>query len=115
MFTPVNKFTVDRSKWGHGLNGQGGSLRKSNGCMCVLGFYGKACGLSDGELTASGGWLSAADSRVTSNHTTITRINDRKAEVGKKHGRAYKEARLIALFKRLGIKLAFKGQPKQIA
>lgn len=49
----VKEFTVVRPMWARG--GQNGEalLKNEDGAMCCLGFYGKACGATEGELLGS--------------------------------------------------------------
>lgn len=41
------KVTIDRAKW---LRGEQSVLADGNGCMCVLGFVGAACGIPVKEM-----------------------------------------------------------------
>lgn len=44
------EFTIDRRKWLRGKGKEFSKLLRSNGEMCCVGFYAKACGLSDNAI-----------------------------------------------------------------
>lgn len=45
------KLTIDRTKWLRGAGCEPSRLlRKEDGKMCCLGFYAKACGLTDDDI-----------------------------------------------------------------
>lgn len=50
----VKKLVIDRSKWLRGKPGDGVLLRPEDGRMCCLGFLGRACGLTEGEINSQG-------------------------------------------------------------
>lgn len=46
----AKKFTIDRSKWYRGKGDCNSKLLRKDGSMCCVGFYAKACGLSDEDI-----------------------------------------------------------------
>lgn len=48
----IKSFTIDRSKWVRGGKGGEACMLNKQGNMCCLGFYAKACGLTDDQLVS---------------------------------------------------------------
>lgn len=115
----VKEFTIDRSKW---LRGEGSAdsflVRASDGKMCCLGFYGKACGILKKEMRGmqepdevgqkfedAAPWLFDGVSGPSGVCATLMRENDTVGGVGRDRERKVKE-----LFAEHGVKVKFVGK-----
>lgn len=48
------EFVIDRKKWYRGRGSANSALLRSDGTMCCMGFYAKACGFEDREILDAG-------------------------------------------------------------
>jgi hypothetical protein len=132
----IKQFTVSRSKWGRGATG-GVLLREDSRKMCCLGFFCRAAGIEPKTIRGVGApdqlilekseeltkpqkecllplidsdyaAMVDTESRAVDNNNTcysLMSVNDTiKGKYAKDENR---EARLIELFKQLGIKVKF--------
>lgn len=107
----ITELIIDRAKWGTG------SLLRSDGKMCCLGFLSKACGVPNELILHSGypyyEWIKefglnkefAAPIHSASRSTSAAIINDSTVLSNE-----VKEAKLIKLFADNGITLSFVGE-----
>jgi hypothetical protein len=105
------KLVIDRSKW---LRGEGQDesylLRKKDGKMCCLGFYGLACGLTEEDILMKGtpeevevfwgpgSWLVSG----IMDANELMSIND-----GRHRSAKERELKIAALFSKHGVEVEF--------
>lgn len=132
----INSLVIIRSKWARQTEGvdKGGSmLMNSQGCLCCLGFVGRAVGIASNFLEDIGSPKDCACEDVVGSESEVAKwpqafapleeedslvsskaieINDNGVTTD-----AYKEAALTTLFASVGIKLTFEnglGDPLQL-
>lgn len=122
----MKEFTIDRATWLHGdiqrmfgTTTEGSCLLDGDGNRCCLGFYLKACGVSDRKMLLELGpadvenipkqarWLTRGDTELTESKIgcQLIRVND-----SKKLHPATRERKIKELFASQGVTLKFEGR-----
>lgn len=113
----VKSFTIDRAKWGKG------ACLNEDGTMCCLGFYAKACGLTNSDIKLWGvphygvpSWATLAESYgLHSDVSNLVSWNDNSHASGGKarRCRADVEKAITKIFARHDVKVTFRGKAKK--
>lgn len=123
--TDKTNFVIDRKLWKRGASGSSALLIEpvlyehdnvvkedpDQGKMCCLGFYAKACGLTDKQISGLTNYASLSKMAqrkipiaMREDEFRFINVNDGTSPHGKR-----REAKLIKLFAERGIKVKFVG------
>lgn len=112
---PPKRLVIDRSRWLRApLAGSASMLfRPSDGKMCCIGFYGRACGYSEHDMAGNGfPWALSYTARwprwlmESSGAIPLTDVNDAPTLSA-----ADREAKIAAIFAENGVEVVFVDGP----
>ena len=119
------KLTIDRKTWLRGKGADASALLKSDGQMCCLGFYAKACGLTELQIMdkpapASVGMVNKPEWDLLfrgdqyhheTNTIDLMLVNDRIVSTDSNYAlnELDRESSIIDLFAKYGVEVEFVG------